>query len=66
MRASIVIDDEIISEAMDVSNIKNKNEVIDLALREFVQNHKQKDLREIRGQIQFLEGYDYKVLREGR
>ena len=66
MRTNVLIDDSIIQEAMDLSNIKTKKGVIDHALRELVRTHKQKDLRDLRGQIQFYDDYDYKALREGR
>jgi len=38
--------------------------LIHLALEEFVQNRKRKDLRELKGKISFFEGYDYKKMRE--
>ena len=66
MRTNVLIDDVIIQEAMDLSNIKTKKDVIDHALRELVRTYKQKDLRDLRGQIQFYDDYDYKALREGR
>jgi hypothetical protein len=35
-------------------------------LREFVENHKRKDIRELRGKGLIRPDYDYKALREGR
>jgi len=66
MQTNVFIDDSIIQEAMQLSNIKTKKGVIDHALREFVRMHKQKDLRDLRGKIEFYDDYDYKALREGR
>ena len=65
MRTNIVLDDELVEEAFRHSNAKTKRELVDLALREFVANHKRKDVRELRGKITFHPGYDYKKLREG-
>ena len=65
MRTNIVLDDELVEEAFRHSNAKTKRELVDLALREFVANHKRKDVRELRGKISFHPGYDYKKLREG-
>ncbi len=65
MRTNIVLDDELVEEAFRHSNAKTKRELVDLALREFVANHKRKDVRELRGKISFHPGYDYKNLREG-
>ena len=65
MRTNIVLDDALVEEAFRHSNAKTKRELVDLALREFVENHKRKDVRELRGKISFHPGYDYKKLREG-
>jgi len=66
MRTNIVFDDELLQEAMRVSNIKTKKAVIHEALKEYVENKKRKNLRDLAGKISFAQGYDYKALREGR
>ncbi len=66
MRTNIVLDDELVEEAFKHSDARTKRELVDLALREFVENHRRKDIRELRGKISFHPGYDYKKLREGR
>ena len=65
MRTNIVLDDELVKEAFRHSEAKTKRELVDLALREFVENHRRKDIRELRGKISFHPDYDYKKLREG-
>lgn len=66
MRTNIVLDDELVEEAFRHSDAKTKRELVDRALREFVDNHKRKDIRELRGKVTFRPGYDYKKLREGK
>jgi len=66
MRTNIVLDDELVREAFRHSNAKTKRELVDRALREFVENHRRKDVRELRGKVSFHPGYDYKKLREGK
>ena len=66
MRTNIVLDDELVEEAFKHSDARTKRELVDLALREFVENHRRKDIRELRGKISFHPGYDYKKLREGK
>jgi len=66
MRTNVVVDDDVIRKAMSLSRIKTKKEVIDRALREFVEIRSRKDLSDLRGQIHFADDYDYKALREGR
>ncbi len=63
MRTNVVIDDKLIQEALRLSNLKTKKEIIHKALEEFIQNRKRLDLREVRGKIRFAEGYDYKKMR---
>ena len=59
MRTNIVIDDEIMRTAMEVSGIRTKKGVVEQALREFVENRTRKNLAELRGKIRFADGYDY-------
>jgi Arc/MetJ family transcription regulator len=66
VRTNIVLDDELVEEAFKHSDARTKRELVDLALREFVENHRRKDIRELRGKISFHPGYDYKKLREGK
>jgi len=63
MRTNVVIDDKLIQEALRLSNLKTKKDIIHKALEEFIQNRKRLDLREVRGKIRFAEGYDYKKMR---
>lgn len=66
MRTNIVIDENLIKEALKISGLKTKKEVVNLALKEFVENRRRKNLMEIKGKIQFDENYDYKKIREGK
>ena len=63
MRTNIVIDDQLIKDALKLSKIKTKKELIHRALEEFIRNRKRLDLREIRGKIRFAEDYNYKEMR---
>jgi Arc/MetJ family transcription regulator len=63
MRTNIVIDDGLVEEAMALSKIKTKKDVVHRALEEYVFALKKKDLRELRGKIRLADGYDYKKLR---
>ncbi len=66
-RTNIVLNDELVNEAFRYADVKTKRELIDLALREFVANHRRrKDLRDLPGTVQIRQDYDYKRLREGR
>jgi Arc/MetJ family transcription regulator len=63
MRTNIVIDDTLIEEAMALSKLRTKREIVHKALEAYVRGLKKKDLRNLRGKIRLAEGYDYKKLR---
>jgi Arc/MetJ family transcription regulator len=63
MRTNIVIDDLLIEEAMALTKLRTKREIVHKALEEYVRGLKIKDLRELRGKIRLSPGYDYKKLR---
>jgi Arc/MetJ family transcription regulator len=63
MRTNIVLDDDLVAEATKLSGIKTKKELVNEALRVFVASKKRKSLLDLRGKIQFAEGYDYKSSR---
>lgn len=65
MRTNIVLDDELIEQAMRISQVKTKREMIDLALREFVSRHSQKNILDLVGQELIDPDYDVRKLREG-
>lgn len=66
MRTNVLLDDNLVEEALKLSNARTKKEVIHEALKEFVENRKRLDLRDLSGKIKFAEGYDYKAMREAK
>jgi Arc/MetJ family transcription regulator len=61
MRTNVVLNDELLDEAFKFSqSISTKRELIEVALREYVNNRKRKNIRELRGKIKLAENYDYK------
>jgi Arc/MetJ family transcription regulator len=65
MRTNIVLDDKLVEEAFKLSNVKTKRELIQIALEEYINNRKRKNLMDLKGKIQFADNYDYKSMREG-
>jgi Arc/MetJ family transcription regulator len=66
MRTNVVIDDDLINEALKLSGVKTKKDVISFALREFVAARKRANLLDLEGKIEFQDDYDYKALRENK
>jgi len=64
MRTNIDLDDELVQSAFRYAPVKSKRELVELALREFVANHRRKDLRALKGAGGIAPDYDYKSLRE--
>jgi Arc/MetJ family transcription regulator len=66
MRTNIVLDDALVEQALELSGRKTKRDVVDLALREYVQNRSRLNLMDLKGAIRFQDVYDYKSLRAER
>ena len=65
MRTNIVLNNELVDEAFKLSKtISTKRELIETALREYINNRKRKNLRELKEKIKFSKDYDYKAMRE--
>jgi Arc/MetJ family transcription regulator len=66
MRTNIVLDDQVMAKAAEITGKRTKREVVDIALKEFVQNHTRKNLSDLAGTVEFFDGYDYKAMRSAR
>lgn len=65
MRTNIVLNDQLIEEAMRLTQARTKKEVVDRALRELVARHRQRALRELVGRDLLDAGYDVRAVRAG-
>jgi glutathione synthase/RimK-type ligase-like ATP-grasp enzyme len=65
MQASITLDDSLLQEALGYAQVEDNTELIQIVLQEFINNHRRKDVRELRGQVRILADYDYKKARIG-
>ena len=66
MRTNVVLDDDLVHEAMKLTGKKTKKEVISYALQELVALKKRRNLLDLAGKIQFQDDYDYKAMRKSR
>jgi Arc/MetJ family transcription regulator len=64
MRTNIVIDDQLMAEAMKVSGCKTKKEAVEQALRLLVRRSEQQEIRNLRGRVHW-EG-DLEEMRGGK
>jgi len=51
MRTNIVIDDELMRDALRVTGLKTKREAVELGLRTLLQLRKQEEVRNFRGKL---------------
>ncbi len=66
MRTNIVLDDELVSEATRLTGIAVRRELVQEALKTLIEVRKRKSLRDLKGKIHFVRGYDVRPLREAR
>ncbi len=51
IRTNIVLDKQLLAEALEVTNIKTRRELVDYALRELLRHKQQKKILELKGKI---------------
>ena len=66
MQITLNLDESLLNEALQLTQMSNQEELISLALQEFVRSRRKKNLLDLAGQIQFAPDFDYKALRETR
>ena len=66
MRTNIELDDELVNEALQLTQVKTKKELVNLALAELIKAKKKKNLLDLAGQIQFRDDFDRNQVRRDR
>jgi Arc/MetJ family transcription regulator len=64
MLSNIDINENLIKEAFKYVSVKTKKELVNIALSEFIEIHKKRNLLELKGKVSFVEDYNYKQMRE--
>ncbi|MBR8834588.1 MAG: type II toxin-antitoxin system VapB family antitoxin [Stigonema ocellatum SAG 48.90 = DSM 106950] len=74
MQITLNLDESLLNQAFQLTNLTSQEELVNLALQELVRSRsgssgasrRQKNLLDLAGQIQFTEDFDHKALRETR
>jgi Arc/MetJ family transcription regulator len=66
MQIILNLDESLLNEACQLTNLDSQEELVKLALQELVRSRRKKNLLDLAGQIQFTEDFDHKDLRETR
>ncbi len=53
MRTNIELDDDLISQGLEITGLRTKKDLVDYALRELVRRRDQKKILKLRGKIQW-------------
>ncbi|MBN1780944.1 type II toxin-antitoxin system VapB family antitoxin [bacterium] len=63
MATNLAIDDSLIEEAKTIGHHKTKKAAVTIALKEYIQRHKQSEIIQLFGKIDYDNTYDYKKQR---
>jgi Arc/MetJ family transcription regulator len=63
MRTNIVLDPDIVNEALQATGARTMREVVDMALRELVARHRQRGLKTLVGKNLIAPAYDVRKVR---
>lgn len=63
MATNLALDDNLIAEVVKLGNFKSKKAAVTQALQEYIQRHKQAQILQLFGTIDYDEDYDYKQRR---
>ena len=63
MATNLKIDEGLLEEALHLSGFRTKRETVNAALQEFVARHRQKQILELQGTIDFDPEFDYRQQR---
>ncbi|MFT6655966.1 MAG: Arc/MetJ family transcription regulator [Marinomonas primoryensis] len=58
MRTNIEIDDKLMNEVLKATGLKTKKDVVELGLKTLIQLNKQKNIKELRGKLQWAGDLD--------
>ncbi|MDF5728342.1 MAG: type II toxin-antitoxin system VapB family antitoxin [Rhizonema sp. PD38] len=66
MQITLNLDESLLNEAFQLTNLTSQEELVNLAVQELVRSRRKKNLLDLAGQIQFTEDFDHKALRKTR
>lgn len=58
MRTNVVLDDELVAEAMKASGARTKREAIELGLKALLQMRRQAEFKRLKGQVRWVGDLD--------
>lgn len=65
-RTNIVLQDDLVKDGMELSGARSRRELVHNALEAYVSWLKRGRIKQLRGQVEYYEGYDHVHLRNRR
>ena len=66
MATNLALDDNLLNAAMEIGRLRTKRETVTIALEEFIQRRRQKQILDLQGTIGFRKNWNYKKDRRNR
>ncbi len=66
MKTNIDLDEELVNQGFAITGLRTKKELVNFALAELVKRNTQKDLLELAGEIEFVDGFSTDIVRKNR
>lgn len=66
MQITLDLDEDLLNEAFQVTQLTTREELLNLALAELVRSRRKRSLLDLAGQIQFASDFNHKDLRVAR
>lgn len=63
MATNLAINDQLLTNALEIGGFRTKKDTVNAALEEFIQRRKAEDIIDMFSTIDFDEDYDYKKMR---
>lgn len=64
MKTNIDLDEELVKQGFALTGLRTKKELVNFALAELVKRNTQKDLLELAGEIEFVDGFNTDMARK--
>jgi len=66
MKTNIDLDEQLLKEGFAITGLRTKKELVNFALAELVKNNSRKNLLELAGEIEFIDGFNTDMVRVNR
>ncbi len=66
MKTNIDLDEQLLKQGFAITGLRTKKQLVNFALAELVKRNTQKDVLELAGEIEFVDGFGTDMVRKNR